>query len=126
MSPVSVMRPSGKMATSSPASSAAAASLEGPVLEGGVFAAGRDGDGPAVAKDETEHRPVEDAVVHDEADRARQAAAMISASTKLTWLQTSTAGPSAACARGRCFSSRYTEWTSSQTMKRSRNSGTRP
>ncbi|MNC89877.1 hypothetical protein D3C83_58820 [compost metagenome] len=54
----------------------------------------------------------------------RHAAATISASTKLTWLQTSTAAPSSGMLSSPLFSRRYTEWISSHTMKRIRNSGT--
>jgi hypothetical protein len=52
------------------------------------------------------------------------AAAITSASTKLTWLQTITAAPSSGMCSIPSFFRRYTEWISSHTMKRMRNSGT--
>ncbi len=49
---------------------------------------------------------------------------MINASTKLTWFATMSAAPSSGTRSSPAFSSRYTEWISSHTMKRIRNSGT--
>ncbi|MNF93468.1 hypothetical protein D3C84_761450 [compost metagenome] len=54
----------------------------------------------------------------------RTAPPISSASTKDTWLHTSTADPSSGIASSPLCSTRYREWPSSQTRKRMVNSGT--